>query len=286
MNRHFGTLFKDFRERKGFKTSEVADGIVSVQFLRKFEKGESDIKLSNFYELLNKINVSFAEFMFEMKSDSTDYVIENFEMQIDRLYIDRNVLGLTRLKANFLNEYKKSGELRHYHYYLVCKTFNNIMTGTEDYSYRDELFDYLNRCETWCTHEYFIADYTCVIFSDKQLYTLAENAFERSIKNRIVRNISVDFVIHAIMELIRRNNFELAKPLIALYKSNENIQPILQFLSYNITLIFLENMIYAKEGCEEAAVECKKIINFYYDTIDYTNYANKMLEYYNTIMNT
>lgn len=58
----FGPVFKAFRESKGYQAQEVAEGIVSVQFLRRFEKGEADIRLSNFSLLLGRINVSFNDF--------------------------------------------------------------------------------------------------------------------------------------------------------------------------------------------------------------------------------
>ena len=44
----FGPTFKELRLEKNYTLKDTADRIVSVQFLSNFEKGVSDIKLTNF----------------------------------------------------------------------------------------------------------------------------------------------------------------------------------------------------------------------------------------------
>lgn len=39
----FGPIFKEFRLNKGLKLKDVADGIITSQFLTKFKNGTSDI---------------------------------------------------------------------------------------------------------------------------------------------------------------------------------------------------------------------------------------------------
>lgn len=283
-DKNFGLLFKKFRERKGLKTFEVAEGIVSVQFLRRFEKGESDIKFSNFYQLLNRINVSFAEFMYEMKIDSLDYIIEELEKEFDIIITTNNTVGLAGLIKYFGEEYKKSNELRDLHFYIVSKiVYNQYFAG--NYTIEKEyLFEYLSQCDTWCKYEYFIANYSVTVFDDEKLYKLAKLGFDMSMKNRNTRHYLIDFVLHSCMEFILRDSDEYAIKILDIYNNDSEIKPILQYLSFNITAIFLEEVISAKKNNKESIEKCKEIISFYYNTIGYTDYANKMQKFYNKVI--
>ncbi len=60
----FGPTLKELRLEKNYTLKDTADRIVSVQFRSNFEKGVSDIKLTNFVLLLNRIHVTFEEFLY------------------------------------------------------------------------------------------------------------------------------------------------------------------------------------------------------------------------------
>lgn len=280
----FGILFKKFRERKGMKTSEVAEGIVSVQFLRRFEKGESDIKLSNFFQLLNRINVSFGEFMFETKLSSIDFIVEGLEKQFDKIITSSDTIGLNQLIQYFLAEYKETNEEKYLHFYIVSKiVFNQYFNGVYPIEI-EHISSYLNKCDTWCKYEYFIANYSVTAFDNDKLYILSKLGLNMSMKNRNTRHYLVDFIIHSCMEFILRDNDDYAIEILELYKNNTNIKPILQYLSFNIVAKFLESMVKAKDGDEESVKECDNIIYFFYNTVGYVDYANKMQKFYNKIL--
>ena len=56
-----GALLKKIRLSKNLTLKELASDYLSVSFLSKFERGESDISLSRFFLLLDKLDVSIEE---------------------------------------------------------------------------------------------------------------------------------------------------------------------------------------------------------------------------------
>lgn len=79
-----------------------------MQFLRRFEKGEADIRLSNFYMLLKRINVTFEEFNAYVDLQTLDKEINLLEKRVDLLLTTRDELGFERLIRKY--EYDKQAE--------------------------------------------------------------------------------------------------------------------------------------------------------------------------------
>src|SRR5699024_10854915 len=52
------------REEKGYSLRQVSKGILSASFLSKFERGESDISLSHFLRIIDRLNITLDEFSF------------------------------------------------------------------------------------------------------------------------------------------------------------------------------------------------------------------------------
>ena len=56
--------FRKVREQKGSTIQQIADGILSISFLSKFERGESDISISYFFQILERLSLSYEEFLY------------------------------------------------------------------------------------------------------------------------------------------------------------------------------------------------------------------------------
>lgn len=73
---NFGAAFKNLRITRGYTQKEVAEDVVSVQFLRKFENENNDIRLSNFHRLLNNMNLTYAEFSAECRDENVEFMMD------------------------------------------------------------------------------------------------------------------------------------------------------------------------------------------------------------------
>ena len=60
----YGKIIKSIRENKKMTQKELAEGIVTPQFLSQFENNKYDIKLDNFLMILDRLNVKYSEFAY------------------------------------------------------------------------------------------------------------------------------------------------------------------------------------------------------------------------------
>lgn len=100
----FGSTFKKIRLMKGYTTIYVCQGIVSRQYIRKFENGDIDISMSNLNKLLYRMKVTWNEF-----------IIRNMNINIDSLDI-------------YISEIEK--EIRNFRYHISARMIDNIYEGT------------------------------------------------------------------------------------------------------------------------------------------------------------
>lgn len=59
-----GPLFRVFRKERGFTLKSLSKGIISFSYLSKFEKGETQISLHNFIQLLQRMNLTVDEVLY------------------------------------------------------------------------------------------------------------------------------------------------------------------------------------------------------------------------------
>lgn len=63
----FGETFQKIREDKGLKRSELADEYVSASMIGKFERGESRLSFDRVVALVEKMQLSLNEFLYEVR---------------------------------------------------------------------------------------------------------------------------------------------------------------------------------------------------------------------------
>ncbi len=281
MDESFGPIFKKIRQKKGFKANEVAKDIVSVQFLRRFEKGEADIRLSNFYELLKRINLSFADFMYSYYEETLDRALDDFDVKLDKAVLSGDNIALTNMMEEYRQLYQKTGEIRYLHFNIICKIYCNQVFHTHFDFDKDAIFDYLDKCEIWTKYEFFIASLTVDLFSMNALHNLTIMALDVNNNGcKYIDDFALDFCFHAALTLIKNDKDDYAKNIIEHYYSNKNIKKVLVHLGFNIAIRFLEGILMARNGEEAGHKICTDIITFYHDTIDYKGYANNLHKYY------
>ena len=82
-----GEFIKKIRQEKHLTQKELAAGILSKNFLSKFERGESKITSEIFLKLLERLNVSLDEFeqLVTAKHSQKDFLqkLETFKSQKD-----------------------------------------------------------------------------------------------------------------------------------------------------------------------------------------------------------
>lgn len=276
----FGPLFREMRQNKGFKLSEVAEGIMSVQFLRKFEKGLSDVTLTNFFLLLEKINVTFEEFMFEKQYESLDVSLENLEKRLDKAIFSRNSLQFAKLLEEYEAKYQATNTQRYLHFMVIIKFLSNKLAQTS-YKYDETLIPkYLRSVETWGRYEFFICNYSLFEFTNQDMMDIIVPTFQKKITNQASRQHFIDYLLQICFRFINDSNLSQAEMILELLETS-NLEPILQYMPFKVIAEYLKGLIQIAHGDKRGEKKCQEITIFFNDVIDFTDYAGAL--YRNTL---
>lgn len=66
---NIGQVFKEIRISRGLGLKELCDNDISISSLSNFERGKTDISFTKFMKLIEKVNISYDEFMYMIKND-------------------------------------------------------------------------------------------------------------------------------------------------------------------------------------------------------------------------
>lgn len=179
----YGNTFRTFRKNKGYTLKQVASGIVSVSFLSKFERGDSDISFSMMVKLLERMMITYEEFYFLHNREKTN-AIDEFFNQAETAYAKRDVQAINRLKNQAIKSYQRSNLAPFQCNILLLEVYRS-MIELETPDFEDEsleqLTNYLFDIETWGYYELrlynstlFLLPPESAIFFSKSIYSKIE----------------------------------------------------------------------------------------------------------------
>lgn len=152
---NYGSIFRVLRENKNISISSLADEYISKGMISKFERNESDISVSRFFHLLEKIKIQPQEFFFT----KNQYKAEGFSQlltEIQQNVLAGNIDKLTETLRNEHHQYQSTGDK---HFKLNCimleAIINEMMNNTAAINENklNFMLDYLFRCENWTLYE-------------------------------------------------------------------------------------------------------------------------------------
>lgn len=243
--RAYGETLRQIREQKGLTMKELAEGICSISFLSKFERGDSDISLGLLTKIVKKLMIGFDEFFYihnEYKLDK----LEQFFKDVTTAYYESNSLQLKNLKNEEMRKWEKY-KIPTYHYNtLMIEVFEKIVdqnaidkeAGQEDIRL---LSDYLFRVEVWGYYEFMLYNATMLFLQPEMVAQLSRTAYEKSNRYRQFKKVN-DVIITIIMNTITYllgpvNHFD--KPIKFQAEINE-------FFSYLEQLALPENHLFER----------------------------------------
>lgn len=179
----YGETFRKIREQKGYTMRQVADGILSVSFLSKFERGESDISLGHIFSLLEKLSMTFEEF-FYLHDGVGPEQLEYFFDKADESYSNRDLKQLKQLRKIALEKWETHGLEAFRCNTLMLDVYESIIRGeliTSSDDALNALYAYLFDVEVWGYYELRLYSSTMLLMPPEMVMTLSKNAFEKSI---------------------------------------------------------------------------------------------------------
>ena len=204
--RNYGATFRTFRQNKGYTLQQVATGIVSVSFLSKFERGDSDISFSVMVELLDRIMVTFEEFYF-LHNEGKSHAIEEFFNAAEKAYIHRDLITLNELKAQALRSYQSTNHIP-FHCNALLLDVYQAMIQKEEVDVTDDslqlLMNYLFDIEVWGYYELSLYNSTLFLLPPESVITFSETIYKKSVsmnKLPLVHNIFIRILLNTITYL-------------------------------------------------------------------------------------
>lgn len=206
--RSYGEILRQIREQKGFTLKELAEGICSISFLSKFERGDSEITLGLFSRILEKLMMSFDEFLF-VHNEFQPSRLEQFFKAVSLAYKQGDSVALRKLREQEMKKWKKSGvEMYRYHVLMLdvyeCIIDNKTM-GEEEIQKEDiqKLSDYFFGVEVWGHYEFLLYNGTMLFLEPELVLQLSRTAYEKSIRyqeyqkvNEIIGTILMNTIIY------------------------------------------------------------------------------------------
>lgn len=205
----YGSTVRAIRKKKGITLHTLADGVCSVSFLSKFERGESDISLELMTQLLEKLMIPFEEFLYIHHDYSLDSV-QDFFQTAGSLYLTRNQEGLYQLKKEQHAKWKEFGIVTYHNNALLLEVYESIVAGTSlsqeiQTHHVQRLSDYLFGVEEWGYYELSLYNGTMLLLKPEMVMSLSKTAYVKSSRfrdyekvNTLVTSILFNTVIYLI----------------------------------------------------------------------------------------
>ena len=182
----YGKTLRMIRKHKGITLEKLADGICSVSFLSKFERGDSDITLGLMTRLLENLMMNFDEFLY-IHHDYQPDTLQQFFNTAGTAYLNRDAKLLKQLKNEQLKKWKHYGVETYQYNALLIEVYESIV----DSKYMNtrvqqqdilQLSDYLFRVEVWGYYELTLYNGTLLLLQPDMVILLSRTAYEKSMR--------------------------------------------------------------------------------------------------------
>lgn len=205
----YGQVFRKIRINQKLTLREVAQDIVSISYLAKFETGQTNITLTIFLKLLSRINVKIEEFLYYC-GDSTSDVFDRFVLEFSKHYRNNDIRELIKLKEHEEYLYSLTG--------IKLHKINGIMIAAAvldiDSSYlipKEDFIlisEYLFQIPYWSEYNLFVLSTTHAIIPNYLLQTLISEIKKQKNSNLIsYTNVRpMIFLFHHVSITFLRNN--------------------------------------------------------------------------------
>lgn len=276
-----GPTFKKIRQRKGFSVAETAKGICSGQFLRKYEAGNSDISLTNSLLLLDRINVTMDEFLYEYNELTFDRFFLSFEKKIETAGHTRSTVKQMKLIQELEALYEKHGELKYSLLITLVQNLYNLQYQEIFDLDWQPIRDYLHQVEQWDRFEYYLCSYARFPLSNDELFQICLKLFRQPKRAAGTSGYTDDFLVRLASKWLRDGELMLCRKLVNEYFNSYYDPEFMNYLIMDIVMKFVEGQLEIRDGNRENGLKtCEAIVQFFTDLNIHPGYASTIYEQY------
>lgn len=272
---HPGRIYKEFRTGRGYSVREAAGNSVTPQFLNKFERGDSDIRFSTLLELLNRINVTVAEFSHQIDA-TMDKWLMRVEQELDQALVNGSSMTLEKFISTKEKLYQETGEIRYHLVAILGKiAYNSVLREIYPVDMED-IRRYLSETETWGRFELFLISYPNTFFSKEESLIYAQQILKGIDDDFQTNRWRLDAYLHIIYQMIRAEEFLLAEQLWQGYTKLFVNERSLTYLHHDLYGRFIHGLLLMAQGDPEGRYQCERLIKTFGEDAGYGAYANRL----------
>ncbi|WP_342558128.1 helix-turn-helix domain-containing protein [Metasolibacillus sp. FSL K6-0083] len=277
---NLGFIFRNLRLDRNYSLSEVSEGILSPSFLSKFERGDSDISLSKFYLLLERLNITMDEFLF-ISNDYRPTQMEVLMRNVRVAYENNNLTLLLKLEQVEIEKLKKYNFKSYEYNAIMIRALAHNLDKKVEMKNTDieSLNNYLFSIENWGLYELMLFGNSMSILSIDSIITFSKEILNKTQMYRSIKKNKehlVRVLLNIIVSCIELNRTTSISYFIT---SAEKIIERSDLYFEKIKLLYLTGIYKIIIGNSPLGVSmCKKAIQIMYDLND-INTANNHEEY-------
>lgn len=279
--KNLGQVFKYFRVNQHYSLVDAAKKDISVSQLSRFERGDSDLSISKFFDILDNINLPIEEFMHVARDFKKHEIIEIMSKCITYHY-ERNVEGFEQLK-NQLKDYLIDDPDNSYirrNIILIegfmCQCDSSRKMPKE---YINEISDYLFVTEDWNVHELILVGNLFEFFSSNLLNNITQELINRRDRLLVIgttAHLLILTLLNIFLEYCQRNKLKEAK---FVRDKFFEVMPNETKTYERVIFLYCNGFFDYKLGKKEGILKMKNAIEIF-DILDCKNLANNYIDHY------
>ena len=210
---HIGTLFNNLRKNKKMSLKDVSGDLISLSFISKFERGESEISLSRFLLLLNNLNVTIDEFHHLYQYEYPNE-IEDLMTKVSINFSKRDISGFKEILTEKKEKYQSTGKKRYLYNSIMLKTFiTNLTNAPMDKEDITTLTDFLFGTEYWGKYELLLLGNSMPSINIDSLNLLLKELLKDSEKVTLTESnyiLKIELILNAVDDAFKRKRVDYA----------------------------------------------------------------------------
>lgn len=256
-----GEFIKKIRKEKHLTQKELAEGILSKNFLSKFERGESKITSEIFMNLLERLNVSLDEFEQLVTSKHSQ---KEFLQKLETFKSPKDGYLLENLKAEEKQLFQSDRNRRHLHNQILVEAHLQYLQGKNiDVKQKRVIQSYLFEVEEWGDYEWELFGNIVFCLSTKETHLYLDSIFRKARLGKhdtMHKRMLCRILLNIFLEDIEANSSEASQVEAYLTELLEDEE----FYYEKIRFYYLQGILHIYQGhVEKGKLECMKMIDIF-----------------------
>lgn len=256
---NFGKTFKMIRCNKGFSLVEAARGVVSTQFLSKFEKGEADITVNKLNGLLNNILISWSEFMNYHDGNNLDQ-LDTLAAKLVEIIFSNDHYELDKQAENHMNLYKENGTIKDLHLAIMIKGVYYPHIGKKLSEEDIQIVsDFLKKIDDWYYYENFLFGSMVNNLPKEEIimyYKRVAKYFEKRKKMGLDNDpVTMELYYTLFSRFVNDGSIELAQEIYDYFETRIDIKKEPNYLFGNFIMKHKKGILKIKQGYQDEGIK-------------------------------